>query len=1003
MEISARSAIFPALVDLLETGQTFSHSDSPYTTRGTTADSSRGGDDIMHNPNIHDLSGAALLSPGRRTAEEDQSLHFKVWITHGHLRNAKYPVAVGHYQDDQIISAEKDLDQLLDGRLVSSCRLNLYPGRLGTAKSFLKPSTHTGSHFTGAIVIGLGYRGTLTAAMLKTSIAQAMLDFIRTVYEQQLTVHSSLGVSFLLISTGIGGFSMDDALSAILRGIIQANDSLDNKTFDSLRINEIEFIEIYLDRAVRATRALRRICENEEFKPHVRLDPFIQNGKGGRERIPHYRNRSVWQRLQISSEKEGTLRYTYLTDRARADATLVQTQRRLIDNYIEQAIKTRSTKEGLATSLFELLIPNDFKHHAPHQDDVLLILDEDTARYPWEMLQQKLDRNTLPMAVRAGMIRQLIMHKMSSQRLNLFHGTDNALVIGDPITGLDKFPPLQEADREAFIVNQKLAREGGFKVESITRRNSSEIIKALYAKPYRILHLAGHGVYEYDYPETKAVEKITGMVLSDGIFLTPAEIKQMSTIPELVFINCCYLGYVESRESRGFATALQPHLLAANLAIQFLKEGVRCVIAAGWEVHDPAARLFAEVFYSQMLAPNHATFGDAIQEARKRVYEKFPGYNTWGAYQCYGDPHFKLNPEAGSKTFDSYSYDRQEQKFPDVTSSEELKLIMRSMAKEVAVATGAGEKQRLALQLQELIDRTPTAWYKDSALYSAIAAVWYSLGEHDKAAEHYQKALSAKKTSQLTFETVDQFADTLAKKVATIIGENKIVDEALIASMESTIENLHHLNAIASSEDREHLIFLGNKHIALAYHHMGYFYKQQALTLKGEKRLHAIDTMIYYYKKAHEHSQKIMNVLDVHAILQWQLATVVKNWRSRKNVLEDAEHWLNMAAQKLEESPDVDGNLQIMIDKSDCQLIAALTKDSVSIDENTFVNQIVGIYEPYANALKVAKPERRDDVTESLRFLLVLSQNRRTKTARSANDKLLVLYERLNAINSDQA
>jgi hypothetical protein len=38
-----------------------------------------------------------------------------------------------------------------------------------------------------------------------------------------------------------------------------------------------------------------------------------------------------------------------------------------------------------------------------------------------------------------------------------------------------------------------------------------------------------------------------GVVLSNGAFLGPAEIKAMRVVPELVFINCCHLGAAPRR------------------------------------------------------------------------------------------------------------------------------------------------------------------------------------------------------------------------------------------------------------------------------------------------------------------------------------------------------------------------------------------------------------------------------------------------------------------------
>ena len=61
----------------------------------------------------------------------------------------------------------------------------------------------------------------------------------------------------------------------------------------------------------------------------------------------------------------------------------------------------------------------------------------------------------------------------------------------------------------------------------------------------------------------------------------------MRRVPDLVFINCCYLGLVEAPpgtpptgQQRAFPR------LAANVATEFIRMGVRAVVAAGWAVDD---------------------------------------------------------------------------------------------------------------------------------------------------------------------------------------------------------------------------------------------------------------------------------------------------------------------------------------------------------------------------------------------------------------------------------
>lgn len=116
----------------------------------------------------------------------------------------------------------------------------------------------------------------------------------------------------------------------------------------------------------------------------------------------------------------------------------------------------------------------------------------------------------------------------------------------------------------------------------------------------------------------------------------------MRQVPELVFINCCHLGKIEGGND---TNRKDRHLLAANLAAQFIRMGVRAVIAAGWAVDDAAAQTFAREFYAGLLAS--APFGAAVLRARKKTYDSHGTVNTWGAYQCYGDPDWRLRSEQG--------------------------------------------------------------------------------------------------------------------------------------------------------------------------------------------------------------------------------------------------------------------------------------------------------------------------------------------------------------------
>ncbi len=81
-----------------------------------------------------------------------------------------------------------------------------------------------------------------------------------------------------------------------------------------------------------------------------------------------------------------------------------------------------------------------------------------------------------------------------------------------------------------------------------SQTDAQNVILALHADSYRIMHFAGHGVYNYQQDNDDKLcdmcghhvssnKKITGMVIGNNAFLTPANIKSIRFVSDLVFIN----------------------------------------------------------------------------------------------------------------------------------------------------------------------------------------------------------------------------------------------------------------------------------------------------------------------------------------------------------------------------------------------------------------------------------------------------------------------------------
>ena len=88
--------------------------------------------------------------------------------------------------------------------------------------------------------------------------------------------------------------------------------------------------------------------------------------------------------------------------------------------------------------------------------------------------------------------------------------------------------------------------------------NARTVVNALFEKPWRIVHIAGHGM-----PGDNG--KPGGVVLSNGTFLGPDEFRNMRTVPELVFVNCCHLAQRRRRSAAEHATTA-PSLRRASPA-----------------------------------------------------------------------------------------------------------------------------------------------------------------------------------------------------------------------------------------------------------------------------------------------------------------------------------------------------------------------------------------------------------------------------------------------------
>jgi len=438
------------------------------------------------------------------------------------------------------------------------------------------------------------------------------------------------------------------------------------------------------------------------------------------------------------------LKYVYLSERARAEALALQRQPGLIEALIRSAIAFPTFNRDISHTLFQLMVPLELKAAARQTEKLVLVVDEYTANLPWEMFVVDGE----PMVLRTRMVRQLVSAEYRQVVRSSVART--ACVIGNPSTegfykdpnrkGGTALPSLEEAKMEAEAVRDTLEKAGYAVEYSQPGKKALDVLGLLFKKPYRVLTIAAHGVFASN---EHGRQPRTGVVLSDGVLLTAAEIGQMEVVPDVVFINCCHLGQI---------TLSSHNRLAASVARELIQMGVRCVVAAGWAVNDQAAKLFSETFFST-LVHERKPFGQAVWAARKATYGQYPNLNTWGAYQAYGDPGYVLDPtREAPKRADGWQ---------PVAPEEVVQRLRAIKPGKRADVKGTVEA------VEQVMGKVPAGWRDLPEIQAVLGAVYGELGSagFDRASKAYVRAIAEEdKQGRVPVAAIEQLANLEARE-----------------------------------------------------------------------------------------------------------------------------------------------------------------------------------------------------------------------------------------------
>lgn len=764
-ELACNKGMFKGIREILTNGST--------NLFATTRPSVRGDEILFKTPEFRDFdlseAGIDLSVLGVGGSAEPQMVQppISVTISHGDLFYAKYPLLAGHFEDDGILFAESEINKNLGDALSFRHRLGIYPGKIGTNEVFLSNE----SGFRGAIIVGLGKPENLTTPELAKTVEQGVSKYLLHQYDESKRSGSTgekektTGISSLIIGSGYGGLSIENSVKAVIQGVHNANLKVKNLNIGNPSlISHIEFVELFEDNAVGALYSLSRIEIQETRSFQIILeDKKLHTLLGLKKRIPNQISSGWWNRITVkkvqfseTDKRIKCLTFNASTSRAHEKEKELSTTPSLMEGTIREMSGSNRWTPQSAKAIFELLIPNDFKEQLKRHGNISWILDYYTAGYPWELLQDEV-ADARPLCVVSGMIRQL-----STQNYRQYINTapkNNALVIADPdLKGFASQLPgaLKEGQKVAEMLSAR-----GMNLTTSFKGNSGEIIEKMFSNDYRIIHLSGHGIFNQD--ETKG----SGMVIGNDVYLSTREINQMSTVPELVFVNCCHIGKIS-----GVAEELyqQRYKLAANIGTQLIENGVRCVIAAGWAVDDNAALEFAQVFYERMFTGY--TFGDAVKDARRQVFEKYGNTNTWGAYQCYGDPFFRFE----------HLHREVKKKKVEYLISQEAEVDLENLKSEMQI--GKKSTDEYLKELDAIMAAVDKAKIRTHKITESEALIYFELKVYDKACEKFGSLLK-KDEASFSFSVAEKYYNAMAKKIA---GDYKSITDTKSSEVK-TLEN----------------------------------------------------------------------------------------------------------------------------------------------------------------------------------------------------------------------
>lgn len=606
-------------------------------------------------------------------------------------------VAVGHYVGVRPQQAELALDRSIsagltpgrNGRQPARLLITEYSergiirGELGQPFFLEDPrqTATTGGPRRVVVLAGMGLPGRFGAPEL-TVLARELVWALGRLGKRHLAT--------VLIGAGTGNIPIPDAVEAWLRGLSDALTSAVESAGG--RLEQLTFVEASaakldpLQDAIVAQKSLLEKCglgveyeplsaerlvalEQEELK-QLQRRLTRQDLRSGREP-----GRPAPTRLTLSLD-HGVYTVGAITQTASLPERAIPLDPTLVEQANDElAGEWQPNLQCDRGRLLErLLIPDDLRPMLAGNAPVVMLLDATVARIHWEMLaqsdpgvgriegdtQQQDDLERVFLGTSRGFTRQLrTTFAPPPEPPPPPRRVLRVLVVADPaadarLDGAEEEGVAVADLFESFNAIVPPTVESRIEVIRLLGPNAATrtaVMRHLAVHSYDVLHYAGHCVYDEDDPARQ------GWLFTGGKLLSPNELSRIDRIPKFVFSNACESGVTPDRANQ------RAPGLAPSFAESFFARGVSNFVCTAWPVSDRAARDFALTLYARLLGiPVTSRLGAsrpvsswvpeemhrAMREARLAIFNTLDGRQTWGAYQHYGNPYFRLfEPAAG--------------------------------------------------------------------------------------------------------------------------------------------------------------------------------------------------------------------------------------------------------------------------------------------------------------------------------------------------------------------